>query len=142
MTLKDMMAADAQLGGVFFPVDEDGNPTEFNEIVTYYPEFDVDQAVSVNAVVIRDRLEGTNEVFGDGRTFNRDQGRGVRDSIVLEIPASINVRDVQPTDRPDAFKIGGETWIVKRIIGEDADMQSVLAVKATQQHERMQTRRG
>ena len=87
--------------------------------------------VELNAVVYWDSEEGQNNVRADGRAVNQDRGRAVRSSIVLEMASSINVSD----DGRDYFEVidpvSGE-WLrfsVKRILGRDAGMQSVLCVR-------------
>lgn len=126
--LRTLMATDAADGGTFFPTSS-GSPVGFNETVTFYPQYDSANAQTVNAMVIRDRLEGTREVRGDGNVFNRDDGRSVRRSVTIICAASLNVRQKQPLRDPDAFvDSDGVTWIVKRIEAQDEYLQDVLCV--------------
>ena len=128
-TLKSMIASDAADGGVFLPKDSDGNATDFNELVTYYPRWDRYRKVTnVNCVVVRDNEEGTREVRGDGVVVNHRNGKNVRRSIMIECSAALDVRETQPDEAPDVFLIDGEYWPVKRIMGRDADLMTVLCI--------------
>lgn len=128
MTLKTIMTADAAPGGALFPVDGTGAPTDFSELITFYPRWSEADKVTVNAVVIRDDEEGTREVRGDGVVLNVREGRAVRRSIKIDCNVSVAVREVQPTQKPDCFVVGGEIFVVKRILGRDDDLQTVLCV--------------
>ena len=122
------MTADAAPGGVFLPT-ESGAASGFNELVTFYPAYsDADKSLNVNVIVVRDDEEGTREVRGDGVVLNQREGKGVRRSIKIECAASVAVREKQDEKRPDIFKVGTEFWAVKRILGRDDDMQTVLCV--------------
>lgn len=129
MTLKTQMTADAAAGGVFLPLDDDGNPSDFNELVWFYPQWSENDKEQVNAVVVNDHLEGTREVHGDGVVFERPEDVALRESIVIECPASVNVRTEQTKENPDGFKVGDVMYVVKRITGRDDEMQSVLCIR-------------
>jgi len=122
------MAADAAPGGVFLPVDSGAAPNGFNQLITFYPKGVSADAETVNAVVIKDDEEGTREVRGDGVTLNERNGRAVRRSVKVECNVSVLVRDTQTEQTPDMFVIDGEVWPVKRILGRDLYMQTVLCV--------------
>lgn len=134
-TLKNLVLEDAAVGGVFLPTDDDGNPTDFNELVEFYPEGDPGRRVQTHAVVFEDNLEGTREVRGDGVVSNDRDGRRTRESAIFEVPQSLDVRVRQKAQRPDQFRdASGELWKVVRIEGRDsweqtAGIQSVLCVR-------------
>lgn len=124
-----MMAADAADGGVFFPNDDSGDPSGFNEDLTFYPKWDQSQKSTVNCVVVRDDEEGTREARGDGVVLNNREGRSTRRSIKVECAASLAVRSDQPETKQDVFVDGnGEIWVVKRILGRDDYLQTVLCI--------------
>lgn len=125
-SLRALMAADAADGGTFFPRDSDNNPDGFNELVTFYPRGAEENKSTVNVTVVQDNEEGTREVRGDGVTLNTREGRSTRMSIVIECAADLDVADSQNQHCPDLFKVGGELYAVKRILGRDAYMMSVL----------------
>jgi len=128
MTLKELMTADAAPGGVFLPLDDADNPSDFNELVWFYPQWSEAHKVQINAVVVHDHLEGTREVHGDGVVFQRPEDLSLRESIIIECQASVGVRTLQTTENPDGFKVGTTMYVVKRILGKDDDMQSVLCI--------------
>jgi hypothetical protein len=120
MTLKTVIVSDAS--SVFHNVDE------FAELVTFYPGGDELTKSTVTAVVVWDEMEGTRESYGDGVTLERDNGTAVRSSAKLEILATIAVDD---TRRPaDLFKLADGTMVaVKRILGKDGGMQTILCTR-------------
>lgn len=144
--LRTLMEADTKQGGTFFHEDSLGNPDEMNTTVDFYPEYDKSQKVTgIRAHVFFEDYEGTREVQGDGVVFNKPEGRAIRQSIRLEIPADIKVRKIQPEgghDKPDAFKINGEVWVVKRVYEEDDYLQNVLCVRQHDSIERTRRRSG
>ena len=133
-SLRDLIAADMADGGVFFPKDSGGNPSGFNEDFLYYPAYDAANVETVNAVVDRRGLQGTREVRGDGVTFNRPEGKSVRQTAHIYVPITLNVREEQPNQDPDVFKDGtGMIWVVKRIVDHytyyDPDTSSMIGVQ-------------
>jgi hypothetical protein len=120
MTLKGLINDDVDT--VFL------NSDEFAETVTFYPGGASASHSHVLAVVIWDELEGTRESHGDGVTLERDQGTAVRQSVKLEMSVDVAVDD---TRRPaDLFKLADGTMVaVKRIIGKDNGMQTVLCTR-------------
>lgn len=141
-TLRSMMAADAVSGGAFLPNDSDGNPDGFNQTVYFYPRGNLGAKATVNAIVDQGHLEGTREALGDGVVLDRHEGRSVRESLVLEIPAAVGVATNQHHTDVDLFKIGGEMYAVKRIVGRDDYMQAVLVVKRKDLETRQFNRNG
>lgn len=142
MTLKELMAADALPGGVFLPLDDDDLPSDFNELVWFYPEWSEGNKVQINAVVVYDHLEGTREVHGDGVVFERSDDRSLRESIIIECQSSVAVRTEQTKDNPDGFRVGEVMYVAKRILGKDADMQSVLCIRGQGQDVRTKRKLG
>ena len=120
MTLASIITNDAD--DVFLNTDE------FAETVTFYPGGDPSKSSSLTAIVVWDDLEGTRESHGDGVTLERDQGTAVRQSVKVECAATVDVSD---TRRPnDLFKLADSTMVVvKRILGKDGGMQTVLCVR-------------
>jgi len=120
MTLASQIVSDAT--GVFL------NKDDFAEDTTFYPAGDQSQASTVTAVVVEDDLEGTRESWGDGVTIERDQGTAIRRSYKLEVAATVDVDDSR---RPvDLFKLADGTMVaVKRILGIDGGLQTVLCTK-------------
>jgi hypothetical protein len=118
MTLKARMAAD--VASVFLNTDEHATA------VWFYPK----------------SLEGTREAKGDGVVFDRADGYANRESVILDMAASVAIEDPPNPKRPDMFLIGGEIFCVKRVMGRDDDMQTVLVVRRTDQLDRRQTRTG
>jgi hypothetical protein len=120
MSLKETIAADAAT--VFL------NGDEFAETVTLYKSGDYLQSVAVSAIVVWDELEGTREAFGDGVMVEHDSGSAIRQSLKLELAVGVDVDD---TRRPaDLFKLeDGTMVVVKRILGKDGGMQTVLCTR-------------
>lgn len=120
MTLKSIITSDAST--VFLNADE------FAEMVTFYVSGASTGHSHVLAVVIWDELEGTRESHGDGVTLNRDAGLAVRQSVKLELSISVPVDDTHVPS--DLFKLADGTMVaVKRILGKDIGMQTVLCVR-------------
>jgi hypothetical protein len=96
----------------------------------------------INAVVDWDAEEGAGDNRGDQRRVNQDQGRAVRRTIVVECAVTVAINE----SGNDQFEVtdpktGDPVLIaVKRIIGRDAGMQSVLCV-ATQEYQAQKGRR-
>jgi hypothetical protein len=120
MTLATLITSDA--ADVFLDTDE------FAETVTFYPGGESGSKSTLTAIVVWDEMEGTRESHGDGVTLERDHGTAVRSSIKLEISASVGVDD---TRRPaDLFKLADGTMVVvKRVLGKDGGMQTVLCTR-------------
>ncbi|QDV40890.1 hypothetical protein Enr13x_07260 [Stieleria neptunia] len=116
--------------------DTDG----FAETVEYWPGGIQADAFEVDAIVDWSDEEGSNQVRGDGRgSLNADKGRVVRSSAVIDFPVhriddagncvplviSSSGKDrVIVTENDQAIKLN-----VKRIIGHDAAVQSVLCTR-------------
>jgi hypothetical protein len=85
----------------------------------------------VSAVVIRDHLQGSNEVRGDGVNLEKPTGRAVRESIVVEFQADEQLQRVVDSQKPDQVKVDGVIWSAVRRLGNDSGMQAVLFVRNT-----------
>jgi len=96
--------------------------------VRFVPASDWGSAVDVDAVVIRDGLQGSNEVRGDGQSNDKPYGRSIRDSIIIEFLRSlpIQIQVVQDSQKPDLVKYDGMVYAAQRTIGIDSSMQAVL----------------
>jgi hypothetical protein len=114
----------------------------FGELVWHIPGGMFEQRVQYNAVVDWDAEEGQNNVRGDGRVINQDRGRATRQSVVIEIASTVQVSE----NGKDQFQVTDPvseelvTLGVKRIIGRDAGLQSVLCIRTTE-HQAQTARR-
>lgn len=120
MTLAEIITADAS--DVFLDTDE------FAESVVFYPGGESINSSTITAVVVWDDLEGTREAHGDGVVLEKDSGTAVRQSVKLEISVSVDADD---TRRPaDLFKLADGTVVaLKRILGKDGGMQTLLCTR-------------
>lgn len=134
-TLKQEIAADVT--NVFF--DED----EFAEDADFYPAGVAADKVNTTVIVHHDDKEGSREVPGDGRVLERDTGRKIRRSVQMDVPASLAVSDTREGDK-DMIKLttSGEIYYVKRIVGRDADVLTLLCVRTNDVLDRRSARRG
>ena len=135
MSLHDEIAT---ANGHFFSADA------FAETVTYVPQGVDGDAFTIAAVVDWDNEEGNNQVRGDGRSdLNRDGGRSVRQSVIVELPTSRDdpnnpgtlipmTVDENGKDRIKVTQHGSGNVVVlsvKRIVGRDEAAQSVLCTR-------------
>ncbi|QDV84992.1 hypothetical protein TBK1r_39440 [Stieleria magnilauensis] len=127
----------AEANDVFF--DTDG----FAETVVYWPLGVAANAFEVDAIVDWSDEEGSNQVRGDGRgSLNAEKGRIVRSSAVIEFPT--HRIDETGNCVPMVISSSGKDRVlvsehdrtiklnVKRIIGHDAAVQSVLCTRQTE----------
>lgn len=142
MTLKDVFAADAAVGGVFLPTDDDGNPTEFNEIVEFIPEGISAKSENVQAIVEDDAFGGTNETEGDGQIMNDMTGHYDRNSIFVNVRSSVNVRDAQNEYDKDRFVVRGKLYSVSRVMADDGYFKRVLCTRMSRDNIRKSVRVG
>jgi hypothetical protein len=106
----------------------------FAETVYHIPGGVSDDRVELLGVVDWDAEEGQNNVRGDGRVINQDRGRSTRQSCMIELPSSVLVRETG-RDQFEVMDPVTETLVlmgVKRIIGRDAGMQTVLCIRTTE----------
>ncbi len=119
MTLASIIISDAT--SVFL------NTSEFAEVATLYPSGSSVGKSNVTVVRVDDDLEGTRESHGDGVTLQRGSGKAVRESIKLEMLGTVDVDDTR--NPADLFKMADGTMLaVKRILGRDGGMMTVLCV--------------
>ena len=85
----------------------------------------------VTGVVVRDHLQGSNEVKGDGVNLEKPGGRSVRESIVIEFQADETIQRVVDPQKPDQVKVDDVIWSAVRRLGNDSGMQAYLFVRAT-----------
>lgn len=136
MTVKTFMAADVDTVLL--------NTDEMAETWDYYPRGHAPDKTQVKVIPVPDRLDGTREVTGDGRVLHGEKGDKIRESQLLEMPAAVTITPTRGTgDEQDYFvNPAGEVWFAKRVIGIDADMQTVLCVRTIGLTTRRGQRRG
>ncbi len=132
MTLKDQIAADSS--SVFLNTDEFAETVLYFQGGVTYPTAGIQVAAVVDEA-LRDAME---DVRGDGR--HADNGKEIRRQATIELPVSVGASDTR-TPLPDLIRqADGTTWAIKRILGRDADIVTVLAVrndKINERHPRM-----
>ncbi len=109
-----------------------GNTNDFAEEITRYPKgLSLGQEV-ITANVFFDAAEGTREVDGDGRVIHNER-TSIRTSVTLEVLASQAINEPKGTgqeaDRFEIPKTSGKIYAVKRILGSDKGLKSVLIVR-------------
>lgn len=135
MTLKSDIVSDAT--SVFLDTDE------FAESITFWPKGVIADAETITAVVNRDHEEGTREAHGDGVVNDEHMaGHKIRTSLVLEIAATVSINHPPGRFGPDLFKIDGETWALKRILGRDDGLVAILVVRTDKVTSRFNPRSG
>lgn len=115
----------------------------FAETVVYWPLGVEANSFEVDAIVDWADQEGSNQVRGDGRSsLNRDKGRTVRDSVVIDFP--ISRVDASGATVPMSVSESGKDRVVvqqqgrsvklnvKRIIGQDEAVQTVLCTRTNE----------
>ncbi|QEF98153.1 hypothetical protein Mal15_22010 [Stieleria maiorica] len=134
MSLHDAIS---ELNDIIF--DTDG----FAETIEYWPLGVEANKFEVDAVVDWSDEEGSNQVRGDGRSsLNADKGREVRRTAIIELPIE-RVDDSGATVRLSVSESGKDRIVVtegdsqfklrvKRIIGHDEAVQTVLATRSTE----------
>lgn len=110
-----------------------------SETIEFAPAGDWTLAEPVQAVVIRDHYQGSNEVRGDGIALEKPSGRTVRDSIVIEFNECVEIQTVQNRSKPDQVKVDDLIWSAVRTLGDDSAMRAVLFVRTTDIHVRRET---
>lgn len=109
---QDLLAADRD--AVFLNLDE------FAISVTHLPLGNTSGESTVIAVVEQEKLQGTNEIDGDGVRPDTHKGTRIRESTVIQITAELAIDD------RDRFIIAGKNVGVKRVLATDGVMQRVL----------------
>ena len=146
-TWKDLVAHDSRDGGPFFALDgegDDAKATGPNARGWFYPRYDKAKKVRVNVIVVQDDERGTNQVDGDGVTFNNEKTRAYRRSIQIECQATLDITEPPPPTNPDVFKLDDDdtVWIVKAIDGRDEVTMTVRCVDRDVTEQRRQDRVG
>ena len=101
----------------------------FAESILYYPGGSVADKETVVGIWDADNLPGRNQMEGEGANLETRGGRRIRQTILLELPASLEVDE--HADPPDVFKrvSSGEVAALKRIVGKDNDQITVECVR-------------
>ncbi len=102
----------------------------------------------VNVVLDTNALAGTNEAHGDGHTINDTRGRSERQSIAVEVPASVPISDPVQPSRPDVLYRGSdpdsidsyERYAAKRVLAKDQGSTLVVFVRIASTSTRTRTR--
>lgn len=114
----------------------------FAESIVYYPGGSTADKETVVGIWDADNLPGRNQMDGEGANLETRGGRRIRQTILLELPASVEVDE--HGDPPDVFKrvSTGEVVAVKRIVGKDSHQVTVECVRNQPDASRYQARRG
>ena len=135
MTLASDIISDAS--AVFLDTDE------FAESISWYPKGVLGDLETITAIVTRDHEEGTREAHGDGVVNDEQEaGRTIRTSLVIEVLATVAITDPPEDMRPDLFAIDGKTWALKRVLGRDDGLQTLLVVRTDVVSKRFNPRSG
>jgi hypothetical protein len=136
MTLREIITND--VSGVFMDIND------FAEDVEWYPNGITGMGQTIKAIVSADDLEGTREVHGDGRVLHSGTGTNLRESLILDISTNYEINAVKGGGNRDLdiFKVDGKVYTVKRVMGRDDDMQSVLCIRTRVNTTRRGERRG
>jgi len=96
------------------------NADEFAESVDHLPKGSMAAKATVLAVFSEDKLQGSNEVDGDGVTPESRMGSRIRMSAMLALSSAVSIDD------RDQFIIRGQRWYVRRVVNSDGVMQTLL----------------
>jgi hypothetical protein len=126
MTLESLMTSDVD--AVFVQADD------FAVAAEYHLGDGLGAAKSGDVLFIRDAMEGTREVQGDGRVLNQEKGHRLRESAIIDCKSDWPVVVYNGHGKTVSFfKISAVRWMVKRIISQDEDMISVLVTSSVDQ---------
>lgn len=109
----------------------DGGPAEK---IWLAPAGDWTKKQTVSAVVIRDHLQGSNEVRGDGVSLEKPGGRTVRESLLVEFLECAPLQTLQDRQTPDQIKVDGVVWSAVRRTGFDTAMKAYIFVRTADIH--------
>ena len=109
----------------------------FGEDIEHWPLGDRSKKVTIKAVEVEDDLSGSREVRGDGVTFNKEEGASIRQSKILEVLATVAVKELK-----DSFNFGGTVWSLKRVTGRDDGLQALLVTARDARTTRREARIG
>lgn len=136
MTLKEQIAADTE--GVFL------NEDDFAEAGKFFPGGDRNFASSEDVVAVVDREAGEQPTERLGFSGQGEFGQEKRSHATVEVPASLVVDDQATPAGYFQFTVNGEEerWVVKRVLGSDEAMQTILCVRTDKVTERRPRKRG
>ena len=135
-TFKETLANDVEDVFLHDTATETGDD-RWSGNITHFPLGAAGPGTTVAAVVDRDDEEGSNQVAGEGRVLERDDGVRRRRTAVIEIPSSVSVNEEK-----DIFGFDGLFWKVIRRLGHDPYMQSYLVAFTDIAEARRAARRG
>lgn len=118
------------------------NEDFFGVVVSLAPQGNWNLARDTAVVSISDHLLGSNENRGDGVRLERDKGRSVRDSILVEFLKDANIQREQKRQKPDLIQYDGSVWTAVRTIAFDDAMKAVHFVRTRDVLSSGQTVRG
>lgn len=126
MTLAAQITSDVT--DVFLETDDFADST-----IKHYPKGDVSLEESVTGIFDEDDLTEATGGDGDGINLTNQRGIRIRRAGKLEISVDVEVTEEAPNQKASTFKIDGEWWVCKRVVGKDKDgMQTVLLVNTDQ----------
>lgn len=110
----------------------------------FAPRGDWTRVTTVMVVAIRDHLQGSNELAGDGVRLDQNDGdRTVRDSIVIEVSSRRKLlQNPQDRNAPDEIRIRGIIYTAIRRIAEDDEMEAWVFARQAPVNVKHGTRRG
>ncbi len=135
MTLRERITADA--AAVFLNVEE------FAEEGTFFPGGDRNYPTSEAIVAVVERE--ISDQLGDRLGFSQqaEHGQEKRRQAIVEVAASLEVNDQADPAGYFQFEVAGakELWTVKRILGSDEALQTILCIRNDVATERRPRRR-
>lgn len=145
MTFEDVLA---EVNDAFFTSD-------FADEVVYLPQGQDKHKFTTSAIVDWSDEEGNNQVRGDGRSINQDRGRSSRHSVKIDLPLLRTdpndatkqiplICNFNGKDRIIIKEYGANKTItvsVKRAVGRDSGMQTILCTFAREQAAQMRRTR-
>lgn len=114
--------------------------TDFTQILTgrlgdgqvkFFPNAkDLGTFQMVDAVWDSASLFGSNEVDGDGFQLDSRQGERARETILIEVPASLDVKDGSGFHLPTKPDGSMELWSFRRVDSQDTVSQTLRVVRS------------
>lgn len=105
---------------------------QFGEDVWHLPGGVLADRAKTTAIVDWGEELGSNEVRGDGISgLNQDRGRSIRRTLKIDVAVGFDVEE----DGKDKFQVTNPTteelelWSVKRTVGRDGGLRSLLLVR-------------
>ena len=127
MTLAAQITADVST--VFL------NTNDFAQAITHYPAGNEALAESVTVNFDQDYLDEATGGDGDGMNLTNQRGIRTRQAAKIDVPIGTTITE-EGNGKASVFLIAGVRWVVKRIIGSDAAMQTVEIVRVDQKSTR------